>query len=375
VVRGLKVIHRAGLVHRDIKPSNILLDGDSGKAVVGDLGIVRRLDSTTAGTTTTGAGLGTYRYMAPEQWQRPDQVDGRADQYALGMTFYEVLTGILPVGSWRPASEINPSVPRQFDRVLERLLQAMPQKRYPTMEALQKDLRQWLAREEPEPLQPPAARSSRPVVKAVLMLGVGVVLGFLFAVVLGFYFGLFPDDREVSGSHRSWPSAKTTPTAPGQASNQEAASTPPAANPPPNGGQSVVDTASASLTLQGHTDAVLCASYSPDGRMIVTASADNTAIVWDAQSGQRLQVLKDHTDWVRSARFSPDGQYIVTVSDDRTAIIWNARSGQRLIKLQGHRNWVRSASYSPDGRRIVTAWEDETSIVWDFQSVQQVFRL
>jgi serine/threonine protein kinase len=268
VVCGLKVIHQAGLVHRDIKPSNILLDGDSGKAVVGDLGIIRRLDSTTAGTTTTGVGLGTYRYMAPEQWQRPDQVDGRADQYALGMTFYEVLTGVLPVGSWRPASEINPLVPRQFDRVLERLLQAMPEKRYPTMEALEQDLRQWLPREEAKPAQPPAARSSRPIVTAALMLAVGLVLGFLLALGLGFYLGV-----------------------------------------------SFEGTSSLPLTLRGHTEPLWSASYSPDGKRIVTASSDRTAIVWDARSGQKLLTLQGDTGSVFSASFfSADGQRIVTAS-------------------------------------------------------------
>ncbi|MCR4415689.1 MAG: hypothetical protein NUV77_25025, partial [Thermoguttaceae bacterium] len=66
----------------------------------------------------------------------------------------------------------------------------------------------------------------------------------------------------------------------------------------------------------------------------VTASPDRRAIVWDAQSGQKLVTLQGHTDWVRSASFSPDGRRIVTASGDRTAMVWDAQSGQKLLELR-----------------------------------------
>ncbi|MDR3232099.1 MAG: hypothetical protein LBT46_00250, partial [Planctomycetaceae bacterium] len=66
-------------------------------------------------------------------------------------------------------------------------------------------------------------------------------------------------------------------------------------------------------------------------------------------------VLEGHTDTVRSAAFSPDGTKIVTASEDNTARIWDAATGKELQKLEGHTHYVWSAVFSPDGKRIVTA--------------------
>ncbi len=117
--------------------------------------------------------------------------------------------------------------------------------------------------------------------------------------------------------------------------------------------------------LKGHQDRVLSASYSPDGRRIVTASLDNTARVWEADSGRLVAELKGHQGSVVSASYSPDGRRIVTASEDKTARVWEADSGRLLAELKGHRDSVLSASYSPDGQRIVTASKDSTVRVWD----------
>ena len=112
--------------------------------------------------------------------------------------------------------------------------------------------------------------------------------------------------------------------------------------------------------------------YSPDGRQIVTASWDRTAIVWDAESGQKIRTLVGHTDVVHSATFSPDGLRIVTASRDKTAIVWDAESGQRIRGSAGHTGAVLSASHSPDRRRIVTSSDDKTAIIWDAESGERI---
>ena len=77
------------------------------------------------------------------------------------------------------------------------------------------------------------------------------------------------------------------------------------------------------MTLTGHGGAVYSAAYSPDGKQIVTASRDQTAKVWEAQTGTELLTLTGHDNYVVSSAYSPDGQRIVTASDDKTAKVWD----------------------------------------------------
>ncbi|MGK3967413.1 protein kinase [Sorangium sp. So ce118] len=114
-----------------------------------------------------------------------------------------------------------------------------------------------------------------------------------------------------------------------------------------------------------HPDWVLHAGYSPDGMRIVTACADGTARVWNADGTGEPVVLRGHQDYVTSAAFSPDGMRIVTASHDRTARVWNADGTGEPVVLRGHEDRVVSAAFSPDGKRIVTASWDKTARVWN----------
>jgi WD40 repeat protein len=125
-----------------------------------------------------------------------------------------------------------------------------------------------------------------------------------------------------------------------------------------------------STVLAGHTDKVRSASFSPDGKRVVTASSDNTARVWDLSGPTPVSTeLAGHTDPVSSASFSPDGKRVVTASSDNTARVWDL-SGPRPVStvLAGHTSTVSSASFSPDGKRVVTASYDNTARVWDLRS-------
>ena len=162
--------------------------------------------------------------------------------------------------------------------------------------------------------------------------------------------------------------------------------------------------------LGGHSAIVATAEFSPDGRRVVTASRDNTAVVWidrrtrtrcslgtqllslvgdrrsrltenasyqqsldkiaryrDAAVAQEVTLLSGHTQVVQSAVFSPDGRRVVTASDDKTARIWDAASGRQIGLLTGHRDKVMDAVFSPDDRHVATASEDALLpvCIWD----------
>ncbi|MGB7381480.1 MAG: caspase family protein [Rivularia sp. (in: cyanobacteria)] len=114
-----------------------------------------------------------------------------------------------------------------------------------------------------------------------------------------------------------------------------------------------------------HKDKITSASFSPDGKKVVTTSFDKTVKIWNLQ-GQLLNTIKEDEDIVIRAFFSFDSTKIVTASSDGKARVWNLQ-GKLLAVFKGHQGWVTSASFSPDGNKIVTASFDETAKIWDVQ--------
>ena len=129
---ALQYAHDEGVVHRDIKPENILLD-QRGRVKIADFGLSKLIASgeATPELTLTGTHqvMGTVRYMAPEQLEGAKAVDHRADIYSLGVVFYEMLTGELPLGRFAPPSQ-KVQVDVRLDEVVLRALAKEPQRRY-----------------------------------------------------------------------------------------------------------------------------------------------------------------------------------------------------------------------------------------------------
>lgn len=127
---ALQYAHDQGVVHRDIKPENVLLDR-SGRVKIADFGLAKLIGRGVDDFTLTGTQqvMGTPRYMAPEQIERPSAVDHRADIYSLGVVIYEMLTGELPVGRF-PAPSERVEVDVRIDQVVLRTLEKEPERRY-----------------------------------------------------------------------------------------------------------------------------------------------------------------------------------------------------------------------------------------------------
>jgi serine/threonine protein kinase len=130
ICEALQFAHNEGIVHRDIKPENILLD-KKGRVKITDFGIAKMLGQAAEAAPLTGAGdvVGTPHYMAPEQIEKPLTVDHRADIYSLGVVFYEMLTGELPLGKFTPPSR-KVLVDVRLDEIVLQALEKEPSLRY-----------------------------------------------------------------------------------------------------------------------------------------------------------------------------------------------------------------------------------------------------
>ncbi len=130
ICEALQYAHEQGILHRDIKPENILLDA-RGQVKIADFGIAKLVgeDKPDVALTATGAALGTPHYMAPEQLEQPTEVDHRADIYSLGVVFYEMLTGELPIGRFAAPSSKTP-VGANVDEVVFRTLEKDRERRF-----------------------------------------------------------------------------------------------------------------------------------------------------------------------------------------------------------------------------------------------------
>ena len=410
VMAGLEVLHQLGLVHRDLKPSNILLDGAS-RAVVGDLGIVRRLGQETASLTATGAALGTYHYMAPEQWENPESVDQRADLYALGVTFYELLTGRLPTGRWQAPSQMNRTVPAAFDRILERLLEPWPERRFDSVASLRQALlengliRPADAAEEtpgPQADDRPASPHSPPTPP--------LVPKFVFTAA---------DRQEESASssaqatrpggttslpdlpvkHSAMPSLSPSGThwipVPNEAIAQESRR---------SGLYAVIAVGLGVLVLVGVV--LVVTKRPPSGRIPsrdmpytpdtppevgpttpfgvkgdVALTSDRPPAVGPTSPSFPRVVVTTSSGYVTSVAFSPNGRQVLTGSgnpfertSDNTARLWDAATGKELRRFEGHTEAVLSVAVSPDGRQVLTGSANSTVRLWDAATGKELRR-
>jgi WD40 repeat protein/serine/threonine protein kinase len=137
------------------------------------------------------------------------------------------------------------------------------------------------------------------------------------------------------------------------------------------------------LGRRGDSDRIRAVAFSPDGMRLATSSADGTTTIWDTTSGQELLVLSGHApgqtgetrfNGVIGVSFSPDGKLLATASDDLTAKIWDATSGEVIFTLRGHGHaptsvppfdGVIQVSFSPDGKQLATAGGDGTVKIWN----------
>src|SRR5205823_4234570 len=174
ICRALEAAHAEGVIHRDLKPQNIMRD-PQGRIVVMDFGLARSLEFD--GMTQTGALVGTLEYMSPEQ-ALGTVLDQRSDLFAVGLIFYELLTGKAPYKAdtaiaslmkrtqehATPASEVDDSVPKSLSAIVSKCLEREPKHRFSGAPDLLRELDAWQAHPNAHPswmnrLSTPSSRS------------------------------------------------------------------------------------------------------------------------------------------------------------------------------------------------------------------------
>ncbi len=164
ICAGLEAAHNNGIIHRDVKPQNIMISTD-GKVKVADFGIAR---ASTVNTVTSNV-MGSVHYSSPEQ-ARGGFIDAKSDIYSLGITFYEMLTGHVPFNGdtavaialqhlqsemHGPKEEV-PEIPNSTNQIVLKCTQKNPERRYPNMTELIRDLRESLVNPEGDFVKIPA---------------------------------------------------------------------------------------------------------------------------------------------------------------------------------------------------------------------------
>jgi len=195
VVDAVGYVHQRGVVHRDIKSNNVKVT-TSGAAKLLDFGIAKSGESPKL--TTDGSVIGTLQYLSPEQL-RTGQAEPRSDVWALGVLLYELLTGRMPFeggalgvlterllkGIYQPATQLNPQLPREVDRIIGRCLKVNIADRYASAEALLTDVRALLPSQAPLPVR---RRSDEFQQLASWFSGRGALGASMFAAAAAFAF-------------------------------------------------------------------------------------------------------------------------------------------------------------------------------------------
>jgi len=184
ICAALEYAHQAGIVHRDLKPGNILLDAN-GMPKLADFGIARIVGGETSDSsrqlTMAHTFMGSIDYMAPEQRSDAALADHRADIYALGVMLYQMLTGSLPVGTFKPVSRLVPTVTTAVDRVVRTALAQSPAERYESAARFRAALTSAIA----ESSRPRAAAAPRRSSSRTTVIAIAAAAAVALAAVVG----------------------------------------------------------------------------------------------------------------------------------------------------------------------------------------------
>jgi WD40 repeat protein len=401
----LQFVHDNQLIHRDIKPSNIIhrtspqaspalvgkehlhsLSGEGGRGLVlVDFGAAIPANS---GPLKTETVIGSAEYAAPEQIK--GQAIKSSDIYSLGVTCIHLLTGMSPfdlfdikADSWAWKHYLKVPVSARLGRILDKMVQREPSKRYRSTEAILTDMKYG-----PAPID---VIVSKP--KWTLAMWGATTVALLSAVLGVRVLSPAPQAFTSSKPVSSIPEIRFNPP-PMQNFRGEASYSRPAGwtladqdkNPvwavavAPHGRVIVSGNNDGTIHLRhnrygkllkvlaGHLGPVWSVAVSPDGRTIASGGVDGTIKLWNFYSGKLIRTLDGHTDGVFSVVFSPGGDKLASVGKDKTLKLWEVEGGAELETLKRVFDEVQSVAFSPDRQTLAIGSSDGKINLWNWQT-------
>ncbi len=392
IALALDHAHNQGIIHRDIKPANILLN-QKGEPFVTDFGLAKR-NSSEQSISSEGQILGTARYMSPEQaCGNTNKTDHRSDIYALGVVFFEMMTGDSPFrGNVRAVihNKINedaPSprgldlkIPKDLDTICLKCLEREPANRYHTAGELALEFQRY-TRNEPIVARPISTlaktwrwRQRRPLVANLIFgLFASLVLGI---VGIGYYSieatqnanqtrkALYRSKMNLASEYF----AKGDYTGVRRIVDQM------------NSDQQFADVKgfewhffksflSAIYQTVHQGNPVGDVALSHDGRLMAALGTDRVIRVWETQEMQLIRTLSLDVGRFHSIEFYPTTQQLVSGSSDGFVRVWNPAKNSLPILEAKHGPAVHFVKVSPDGKQVLTAGQKGAIRIWELASL------